>query len=121
MNESTTAKPKPPSELTRDEIEAWARQQDRTKRNPMLPINGTPMCAYTGEDGSHCIAGQFFTDHGYELPNEGDPAVSARGFNNTRAGRILGTLQNKADWATKTGHLTPWGYAIEAVFGTDQA
>ena len=119
--------PKPLSAITIDDLKEWAQKQPRDRRNPVDPGSLTN-CLYVGDNGTdHCIAGQFFADHGVsnEVMLDWDAKLDAGGYSATEAAsafgmgvhvrRALGAMQTAADIATGQHRSAPWGHAIDAL------
>lgn len=114
-----------PSEIRREDVEAWARRQNPDATNPgtgcyyVYPheINSDGMwVASKRSELGHCIAGQFFIDHGIHpdllVQYEGDYAnhVATRLGFTEEVGETLRTMQKIADIPL------PWGVAIKNAF-----
>lgn len=107
-----------PDEISELDIKEWL---ERVELNRSNPVNEEGNCLYTGADGTHCLAGQFFVDHGFELPREGYAADTAPGFSNNTAGDILSRLQVEADLATKNNFAGAWQYVYDKMYGTNSS
>lgn len=92
------------------------------RMNPTLP--GTTACAYTGEDGSHCIAGEILFRLGCDLPEFGEDSntipvhelVQEYGISlSQKAMNLLGAGQVAADNSTHANERDAWGRAKLAI------
>lgn len=92
------------------------------RMNPISP--GTTACVYTGEDGSHCIAGEILTMLGCDVPEFGDFAntvpvhelVEEYGISlSQKAMNLLGVGQVAADNFTHANERDAWRRAKLAI------
>lgn len=92
------------------------------RMNPI--ISGTTACAYTGEDGSHCIAGEILSMLGCDIPEFGDFAntipihelIEEYGISlSQKAMNLLGVGQVSADNFTHAGERDAWRRAKLAI------
>lgn len=130
---------KPLAEIQVEDVRGWANAQDRTRVNPMIGLS----CVNNTEEGDHCIAGQWFADHGVIIPEDmnmcgaGDVADLLASELPDNIVEMLKALQIHADTATLSHngvtssmilrpdasdydpavHNGPWGYAIDEVLG----
>lgn len=116
---------KPLDQITPDDIREWAFQQDGDRTNP---VDDNEFCLYVGNSETpHCIAGQFFADHGvsdevladHEYVDAGEVAEHFR--MSEESGEILRQLQNVADGfvdvLSPSDERNAWSTAIKKVFG----
>lgn len=72
-------------------------------------------CAYNGADGSHCIAGQFLSNEGYEIPASKE-GIGARHVAHDLGMELTHGAENLLFDAQLEADLkVPWGEAIQAV------
>lgn len=96
---------------------------DDKRMNPIEVSDGRANgCVYTGEDGSHCIAGEIISRLGFPLPDIGSKenhlSVSEMlyecgyaSFFTMEAINVLGAGQNTADDLTTAGDPYAWAMA----------
>ena len=97
---------------------------DNLPRIRMNPRNEEGFCIYTGEDGSHCIAGEMLTRWGLHVPEFGTndnksmifPLLRSKDWKiSPDACYLLDELQREADQGTQVEDIEAWGHAIDNV------
>lgn len=92
--------------ITANDVIAWLDRTDLNKDNPVDSAGGCVYTAYENDaEVKHCIAGQFFVDHGVPVQfitenTNADELAQRLGFSD-EVGETLFALQHVADEQTK--------------------